>query len=49
MNFNIDLSDIGGIPLINIVIIGVFVLTGILMYRLPEIIKLYLEHKRDTR
>lgn len=48
MNFNIDLSDIGGIPLINIVIIGAFVLIGILMYRLPDIVKIYLEHKRDS-
>lgn len=44
MNFSIDLGDIGGIPLINIMIIGVFVLIGILFYRLPEIIEVYAKH-----
>lgn len=44
MNFSIDLADIGGIPLINIMIIGVFILIGILCYRLPEIIEVYAKH-----
>lgn len=44
MNFNIDLGNIGGIPLINIVIIGSFILAGILIYRLPDLIDVYAKH-----
>lgn len=33
--------------MINIIVIGVLSILVVLAYRLPEIIRLYFEHKRD--
>lgn len=43
-NFNINLSDIGSMSMDRIVVIGCFMLLGLLIYMLPDIMKAYAKY-----
>lgn len=47
MNFNIDFSDIGDLTVIKLLIIWLILLTCIIAWRLPEIIKAW-KNKNDN-
>lgn len=47
MNFNIDLSKMGELPMTNLIIIGVFVLIGLFIWKLPELYRIYVEAKKS--
>lgn len=39
MNFNIDLSKLGEVPMINLLILGIFSLLIVFVWRLPNILR----------
>lgn len=41
MNFNIDLADIGGLPVANLLIVGCFILISLVIYRAKDLYEIY--------
>lgn len=47
MNFTIDLTKLGGLPMANLIILGIFVLLIVLVWRLPDILGEVRKFKSD--
>ncbi len=47
MNFNINLSDIGDLTMIKLLLIWLILLTCIIAWRLPEIIRAWKKTKEE--
>lgn len=47
MNFTIDFVKLGELPMINLIILGIFALLIVLVWRLPDIISEVRKFKSD--
>lgn len=48
MNFNIDLNKLGELPMTNLIIIGIFAILCIFIYKLPELINAWQTYQENT-